>query len=117
VSAKVPPPGGGPLPPLAPPVRPIASAVGLGAHQVEIVDNAFHRGTDRRVVRLDPGQHLTWLWRSRQSHEVQLYRGPGRLLSPTQTAGHYSVRLTRPGTYVFVCAIHAPGMRMTAVVG
>jgi plastocyanin len=116
VSAKVPPPGGGPVPPLAAPLKPVAATPALGARQVEIVDNAFHRGTDRPLIRLDAGQRLTWLWRSRQSHEVQLYRGPGQVLSPTQTAGHYSVRLTRPGTYTFVCAIHAPGMRMTAIV-
>jgi len=26
------------------------------------------------------------------------------------------VRLRKPGTYKFVCSIHAPGMRMTAKV-
>ncbi len=42
---------------------------------------------------------------------------PARLLrSPAQASGRYSVRLTRPGTYDFVCAIHAPGMHMTAIV-
>ena len=69
------------------------------------------------MIRLAPGQRVTWLWRSRQSHEVTLYRGPGSVRSPTQTYGRYSARLTRPGTYEFVCAIHAPGMRMTAIVG
>jgi plastocyanin len=115
-SAPVPPPAGGPTPPLAPPLKAIAASVTLGARQVEIVDNAFHRGTDRPVIRLTPGQRVTWLWRSRQSHEVTLYRGPGSVRSPTQSHGRYSARLTRPGTYEFVCAIHAPGMRMTAIV-
>jgi Tol biopolymer transport system component/plastocyanin len=115
-SAKVPPPApGAPTPPLAAPVKAIPT-VALGAHQVAIVDNAFHQGSDRPVVRLDAGQRLTWLWRSRQSHEVTLYRGPGAIRSPTQSSGRYSARLSRPGTYEFVCAIHAPGMRMTAIV-
>jgi hypothetical protein len=28
----------------------------------------------------------------------------------------FSIRLTTPGTYRFVCSIHAPGMRMTPIV-
>ena len=59
---------------------------------------------------------MTWLWRSQQSHQVMLAT-PGALLrSPTQTYGRFSVRLTKPGTYDFVCSIHAPGMHMTAIV-
>jgi plastocyanin len=115
-SAVVPPPGGGAKPVLAPPLKAIPTSAALGTHQVAIVDNAFHRGSDRPVVRLTAGQRLTWLWRSRQSHEVSLYRGPGVASSPAQSHGRYSVRLTRPGTYRFVCAIHAPGMTMTAIV-
>jgi hypothetical protein len=95
-SAVVPPPGGGPKPPLAPPVKAVSAPAALGAHQVAIVDNAFHRGSDRPVVRLDTGQRVTWLWRSRQSHEVTVYSGPSALHSPTQSHGRYSVRLTRP---------------------
>jgi Tol biopolymer transport system component/plastocyanin len=116
VSALVPLPGGGPTPPLAPPLKAVATAAPLGPHQIAINDNAFHHGRDRPVVQLNAGQRLTWLWRSRQSHEVTVYRGPSVVHSPTQSYGRYSVRLTRPGTYEFVCAIHAPGMRMTAVV-
>jgi Tol biopolymer transport system component/plastocyanin len=91
-------------------------AVRLRARQVAIVDNAFHRGSDRPTIQLRAGQRLTWLWRSRQSHQVTLANASGALRSPTQAFGRYSVRLTRPGTYDFVCSIHAPGMRMTAIV-
>jgi Tol biopolymer transport system component/plastocyanin len=88
----------------------------LAANQVAIVDNAFHHGRDRPIVRLAAGQRLTWLWRSRESHQVTLATGPHPLRSPTQSNGRFSVRLARPGTYRFVCSIHAPGMRMTAIV-
>jgi Tol biopolymer transport system component len=88
----------------------------LGARQIAIVDNAFHHGRDRPTILLHAGQRLTWVWRSQQSHQVTLAT-PARLLrSPTQRHGRFSVRLTRPGTYEFVCSIHAPGMHMSAVV-
>jgi Tol biopolymer transport system component len=112
MSARVAP--GPKLPPGAglPGVRPLH----LYARQVAIVDNAFHHGTDRPTIQLHAGQRLTWVWRSRQSHQV-LLATPGRFLrSPAQTYGRYSVRLTKPGTYDFVCSIHAPGMHMTAIV-
>jgi Tol biopolymer transport system component/plastocyanin len=88
----------------------------LGARQVAILDNAFHHGRDRPTVHLRAGQRLTWLWRSQQSHQVTVATGAHALRSPTQAHGRFSVRLTRPGTYDFVCSIHAPGMHMTAVV-
>ena len=80
---------------------------------VDIVDNAFHRGQDRPFVLLRRGGALTWRWRSRQSHHVQVRSGPQRVQSPTQTRGRFTARLRRPGRYTFVCTIHAPGMRMT----
>jgi Tol biopolymer transport system component len=88
----------------------------LRANQVAIVDNAFHRGRDRPVVRLRAGERLVWLWRSQQSHHVTLASPGLALRSPTQAHGRFSVRLDRPGTYDFVCSIHAPGMHMTAIV-
>ena len=62
------------------------------------------------------GGVLTWKWSSQQSHQVTLRSGPEPVRSPAKAAGVYSARLTKPGTYEFVCAIHAPGMRMAAVV-
>jgi Tol biopolymer transport system component/plastocyanin len=116
VSAKVAPTAdsAAPPPPQAPELRSARAA--LGARQIAIVDNAFNHGDDRPLARLHAGQRLTWLWRSRQSHQVTLASGPGDVRSPTQSHGRFSIRLTRPGIYRFVCSIHAPGMRMTAVV-
>jgi plastocyanin len=86
------------------------------AATVSIFDNAFFRGRDRPTIHLRPGGVLTWRWSSQQSHQVMVRSGPKLLRSPAQADGAYSVRLEQPGTYQFVCAIHAPGMRMTAVV-
>ncbi len=83
---------------------------------VSIFDNAFFRSRDRPTVRLRAGGVLTFKWSSQQSHQVTVRSGPATLASPAKAAGVYSARLTRPGTYEFVCAIHAPGMRMAAVV-
>ncbi len=83
---------------------------------VSIFDNAFHLGRERPAVRLRAGGELTWRWRAQQSHQVTLRSGPEPLTSPTKTAGTYAVALDRPGRYTFVCSIHAPGMRMSAIV-
>jgi plastocyanin len=83
---------------------------------VSIFDNAFHAGQDRPAIHLQAGGTLTWRWVSQQSHQVTLRSGPQLAPSPTKTAGEYSAKLEAPGTYTFVCSIHAPGMRMTAIV-
>ena len=86
----------------------------VGAARVSITDNAFQRGAaDRPLVRLNRGGRVHWRWDSRQSHQVSTRSGPGAVASPTRTGGRFSARLTVPGRYVFVCSIHAPGMRMT----
>ena len=47
---------------------------------------------------------------------MTLRSGPQPLASPSKTAGEYSAKLDAPGTDTFVCSIHAPGMRMQAIV-
>jgi plastocyanin len=93
-----------------------SSATAKRTQSVSIFDNAFYRGGDRPTVRLRAGGVLTWRFASQQSHQVTVRSGPALVRSPPQAAGAWSARLKRPGTYEFVCAIHAPGMRMTAVV-
>jgi Tol biopolymer transport system component/plastocyanin len=83
---------------------------------VSIFDNAFHAGQDRPAIHLQAGGTLTWRWVSQQSHQVTLRSGPQPLTSPTKTGGEYTAKLDAPGTYTFVCSIHAPGMRMQAIV-
>ena len=104
--------------PVAAPTQSAAQIVRSAARSstVSIFDNAFHAGQDRPAVRLQAGGTLTWRWVSQQSHQVTLRSGPRPLTSPTKTAGEYSAKLDAPGTYTFVCSIHAPGMRMKAIV-
>ena len=108
-------------PAVGPVAAPAASAAAIGAAPrasavVSIFDNAFHLGRERPAVRLRAGGELTWRWRAQQSHQVTLRSGPEPLTSPTKTAGTYAVQLDKPGKYTFVCSIHAPGMRMSAIV-
>jgi plastocyanin len=84
---------------------------------VSVTDNAFFRGAERPTVRLRPGGVMTWRWRGKSSHQVTVASGPQRVRSSTRTSGRFSVRLRRSGRYRIVCPLHAPGMRMTIVVG
>ena len=59
---------------------------------------------------------MTWRWRSRQSHSVTVRSGPERFATPARNAARSPTASRAPGTYQLVCALHAPGMRMTVVV-
>jgi plastocyanin len=88
----------------------------LGDDDVLVVDNAFVRGVERPTVTVDPGTRISWRWRSRESHSLAVRAGPERFAGRSQNKDDYSHRFTAPGTYQIVCALHAPGMRMTVVV-
>lgn len=95
-----------------------AAALGAGGGHgggptVKIIDNAFVRERQRPVVRVRAGTTVTWRWTSRQSHSVLLRSGPERFSSPIRNRGTFTHRFTHAGTYRIVCALHAPGMRMT----
>ena len=98
-------------------VEPLRSASLPRTSVVSIFDNAFYRGRDRPTVRLRAGGVLTWRWASQQSHQVTLRAGPGgRALADEGRRRATRRASSEPGTYEFVCSIHAPGMRMAAVV-
>jgi plastocyanin len=42
--------------------------------------------------------------------------GPERFALPARNSDAFSHEFDEPGTYQIVCALHAPGMRMTVVV-
>jgi Tol biopolymer transport system component/plastocyanin len=106
-----------------PTVKPVPAAVpppdafeAPGHDDVLVVDNAFVRGRERPTVTIDPGTRLTWRWRSRESHSLTVRAGPERFTRRSQNRDDYTHRFAKPGTYQLVCALHAPGMRMTVVV-
>jgi Tol biopolymer transport system component/plastocyanin len=103
------------------PPAPAAVAVrkrpALEPGEVAVTDNAFFAGTDRPTLRVGVGQKVTWAWRSRQSHNVTLRSGLERFATGARTSNRFSHRFEHPGTYTLFCALHAPGMRMTVVVG
>ena len=107
-----------------PAVRPVPVALpppnaleARGRHDVLVVDNAFVHGAERPTVTIAPGTRLTWRWRSRESHSLTVRAGPERFTGGAQNHADYAHRFTKPGTYQIACALHAPGMRMTVIVG
>ena len=62
---------------------------------------------------------ITWVWGNNDNaHNVRLRQAPagvdrGGFRSATKRRNYrFSRRLRKPGRYVFVCSLHAPGMRM-----
>jgi plastocyanin len=98
------------------PVPRAAPVGGTGRDDVLVVDNAFLRRGERPTVTVAAGTRLTWLWRSRESHAITVRSGPERFAAGARNRADYSHRFSEPGTYQIVCALHAPGMRMTVVV-
>jgi Tol biopolymer transport system component/plastocyanin len=100
----------------APAPAPEATPVSAPGDDVLVTDNAFVRDGDRPIVTLDAGSRLTWDFRSRQSHAITVRAGPERFAQPARNTDAFSHEFDEPGTYQIVCALHAPGMRMTVVV-
>jgi Tol biopolymer transport system component/plastocyanin len=100
----------------APAPAPAAAPVSAPGDDVLVTDNAFVRHGDRPIVTLDAGSRLTWDFRSRQSHAITVRAGPERFAVPARNSDAVSHDFDQPGTYEIVCALHAPGMRMTVVV-
>src|SRR3954453_18610706 len=98
------------------PVRPAAPVSAPGKDDVLVLDNAFVRKGDRPTVSIAAGTRLTWDFRSRESHAITVRAGPEQFAAPPRRSRDYSHRFDTPGSYQIVCALHAPGMRMTVVV-
>jgi hypothetical protein len=101
-------------PPAPAPV--VARGPKLEPGEIAITDNAFFAGRDRPTLSVGVGQRVTWSWQSRQSHNLTVRSGPERFATGARNASRFSHRFEHPGTYDLVCALHAPGMRMTVVV-
>ena len=51
-----------------------------------------------------PGQKITFVWKEKAAHNVKFPKGPA---SKIQSKGTYVVAFDKPGTYKYVCSIHA----------
>jgi plastocyanin len=86
---------------------------------VTVQDN--YSGPTKETVNRD--SLITWRWtdESADVHDVKLVSGPKGFrkfqTEPASAGYRYSKRLTKPGTYKFVCTLHEDdGMKMTIVV-
>ena len=84
--------------------------------KVAVTDNAFFAGTDRPTLRVGVGQTVTWAWLSRQSHSVTCAPAPSASPRPRATSTRSPIGSSPRHLRRCVCALHAPGMRMTVVV-
>lgn len=89
-----------------------AGVVPRSGATVVLRDIAFRKA----VVRVQPGQRVTWTWNDRgvthNIHSVGRPRFPG---ATARRSGSYAVRFARAGTYRYTCTLH-PGMNGTVVV-
>jgi plastocyanin len=91
----------------------VAAAPALSKRKsVEVDDNYFVREGAPRTVTVKKNDTVVWKWEGGNPHNVTVTRGPVKFQSKNKTAGRYSKKLTRRGTYRILCTLHAPTMRM-----
>jgi plastocyanin len=79
-----------------------AGAAGGAAVSIKNID--FHPAT----VTIHRGGSVTWTFRDHNVAHNVTSRGKQRFRSsPTKSSGTYRVRFSKPGTYAYVCTIHA----------
>jgi len=79
-----------------------AGAAGGAAVSIKNID--FHPAT----VTIHRGGSVTWTFRDHNVAHNVTSRGRLRFRSsPTKSSGSYTVRFSKPGTYAYVCTIHA----------
>jgi plastocyanin len=72
-------------------------------------------------VTVAKGGTVTWTNDEAVAHDVERTRGPGKTFSSGPEGGMqqgdtYKVTLKQPGTYEYVCRVHAPNMAGTITV-
>jgi plastocyanin len=80
---------------------------------IKLGDDFFVRKGSPPTVSVARGTRVTFVWRGSNLHNVHARRGPRTFHSAYRRKGTYSQILSRPGTYVVYCDIHAPSMRVT----
>jgi plastocyanin len=73
---------------------------------VKVGDNYFVRDGGVPTVTAKSGDRVVWRWAGNSPHNVVVTKGPVRFLSPVNTKGTYSRKVTKKGLYTIVCTIH-----------
>ncbi len=69
-----------------------------------------------KVIHVHVGQSIHWVNEDNVGHNVTGTSGPGFTASPTfSQGGSFTLKLSKPGTYTYICTIH-PFMKGTIVV-
>jgi plastocyanin len=76
---------------------------------VAVRDDVFVKS----ALTVQAGTKVRWNWEGTGRHDVTVVSGPAQFRSSTKRSGHYTHKLTKKGTYHFVCTVHAPKMKMT----
>ena len=66
-----------------------------------------------QTINLHRGDTIRFVWRGRLFHDVVRRSGPRFRNIGLRRRGTFRRRFTRRGTYVLICRIHQPGMRLT----
>jgi plastocyanin len=88
------------------------SAEASATKRVEVGDLYFRS----RSIAVQSGDTVRWVWVGEAPHNVTVTRGPRKFRSRTKTGGAYAKRLSRRGTYRYVCTVHPDNMRGRIVV-
>jgi plastocyanin len=83
-------------------------ASGAATRSIAVKDDVF----SPKAATVAKGTTVVWRWQGDSPHNVVVTSGPVRFKSVVQRSGTFRRRLTRAGTYRYVCTIHA-GMRGT----
>jgi plastocyanin len=69
-----------------------------------------------RSITIQSGDTVRWIWVGQEPHNVTVTRGPREFRSRTKADGAYRKRLSRRGTYRYICTLHPDNMRGRVVV-
>lgn len=98
-------------------VQPAAGGGGDGGAEVSMENVQF----DPKDVTVKPGETITFKNNESIPHDVHKTSGPGDDFSSggsgeMQQGDTFELKLDQPGTYEYVCNVHAPGMAGTITV-
>jgi plastocyanin len=84
----------------------LAAPASAATKKVSVGDNFFVRDAGVPSVTVSKGTKVTWVWKGRSLHNVTVTKGPATFRSGSKTAGRFSKKVRRTGTYTIVCTVH-----------